>query len=94
MAADTIAANTIAANTITERPIYIAKRLADAKRLEEVLTAADVEYEVEPDTYQGGIVFRSARVGAFFYVEAEQRERATAVMRENGFTPLSSEATT
>ena len=76
------------AETPAERPVYVAKRLADAKRLEEVFTAAGVAYDVEPDTYQGGIVFRTARVGAFFYVDPDLRERAIAVMLENGFSPV------
>lgn len=70
------------------RPLYIAKRLSDAKRLEDVLSAAAIEYTVEPDTYQGGIVFRSTRVGAFFYVEPEWREQAEAAMAAAGFTPI------
>ena len=69
-------------------PIYVAKRLADAQRLEAVFTAAGIDYDVEPDTYQGGIIFRSTRVGAFFYVEQEARDRAAAVMLENGFGPV------
>jgi hypothetical protein len=68
--------------------IYIAKRLADGERLEAVFTKAGIEYEVEPDTFQGGVIFRSTRVGAFFYVTPESWERAAAVMSENGFTPL------
>lgn len=71
-----------------ERPVYVARRLADATRLEEVFNAAGIAYDVEPDTYQGGIIFRSARVGAFFYVEPELREQAVAVMLGNGFVPL------
>src|SRR5580658_1693060 len=69
-----------------ERPVYVARRLADAQRLEAVLTAAGIEYDVEPQTYQGGVVFRSTRVGAFFYVAPEWRDRAAAVMLESGFT--------
>jgi hypothetical protein len=71
-----------------ERPIYVARRLADAQRLEAVLTAAGIEYEVEPETYQGGVIFRSTRVGAFFYVAPEWRDRAAAILLENGFKPL------
>jgi len=70
------------------RPIYVAKRLADAERLEAVFTKAGIEYDVEPDTYPGGVIFRSTRVGAFFYVEPELWERASAIMAENGFAPL------
>ncbi len=70
-----------------ERPVYVARTLADAQRLEEVFTKAGIEYDVEPDTYQGGIIFRTARVGAFFYVEPAIREQAATIMRDNGFRP-------
>lgn len=67
--------------------IFVAKRLADAIALETVLTAAGVDYAVEPDQYEGGVIFKSMRVGAFFYVRPEARERAVAVMLENGYVP-------
>jgi hypothetical protein len=67
--------------------IFIAKRLRDAVSLESVLTSAGIDYAVEPDQYPGGIVFRSMRVGAFFYVRPESREKAVAVMLENGYVP-------
>lgn len=70
------------------RPVYMARKLADAQRLEAVFTAAGVNYDVEPDTYQGGVIFRSTRVGAFFYVDEEDRVKAEAVMIENGFRPV------
>jgi hypothetical protein len=73
-----------------ELPLYVAKRLADAERLEAVFTAAGIEYDVEPKTYQGGVIFRTERVGAFFYVAPELRERAVALMLGNGFTPVKS----
>ncbi len=71
-----------------ERPIYVARKLADAQRLEVVFTSAGIDYDVEPDRYQGGIIFRTSRIGAFFYVEPETRDRAAAIMRENGFKPV------
>ena len=40
-----------------------------------------------PDTYQGGMIFRTQRVGAFFYVAPEKWKVAAAVMKENGFRP-------
>lgn len=67
--------------------IFIAKRLADAQRLEGVLTQAGIEYTVEPDEYQAGIVFRTARIGAFFYVDPADKERAAAAMLEHGYVP-------
>jgi len=67
--------------------IYIAKRLPEAQRLEEVLDAAGVDYGVEPDEYQGGVIFRRMRIGAFFYVRPQDQERAIAAMKEGGFRP-------
>jgi hypothetical protein len=68
--------------------IYIAKRLKDALRLEEVFTTAGVDYGVETDEYRGGVVFRTVRTGAFFYVLPEARESAFAVMERSGYTPF------
>jgi len=67
--------------------IYIAKKLRDALRLESVLTGAGVDYGVETDEYSGGVVFKSVRAGAFFYVLPETVEAAHAAMREHGFKP-------
>jgi hypothetical protein len=69
--------------------VFIAKRLREALRLEELLTGAGVDYTVETDEYHGGMIFRSMRVGAFFYVRPEVREQAVALMLENGFVPAS-----
>jgi hypothetical protein len=33
------------------------------------------------------MIFKSMRVGAFFYVRPEARERAVALMLENGYVP-------
>jgi hypothetical protein len=67
--------------------IYIAKRLRDATALESILTASDIDYSVEPDEYQGGVIFKTNRIGAFFYVRPEAREKAISVMRQNHFVP-------
>ncbi len=67
--------------------IFIARRLRDAIVLEELLTGAGIDYAVETDEYVGGMIFKSKRVGAFFYVRPEFRESAVAVMLENGYVP-------
>jgi hypothetical protein len=67
--------------------IYIAKRLKEALALEEVLTGAGLEYAVEPDTYRGGIIFASERIGAFFYVREEDVQQAHVVMKEHRYKP-------
>jgi hypothetical protein len=69
--------------------IYIAKRLKEALALEEVLTSAGLEYDVEPDTYRGGLIFASERIGAFFYVLPEDADRAREVLRTNRYKPYS-----
>jgi hypothetical protein len=65
--------------------VYIAKKLQEALRLESIFTESGVDYAVEPDKYAGGVIFRSERVGAFFYVLPETAEQARVVMREHGF---------
>ena len=67
--------------------IYVAKKLKEALRLEELLTGAGLDYIVEPDKYTGGIIFRSERIGAFFYVAPENDNAARDVMHRGGFAP-------
>lgn len=68
--------------------IYIAKRLKEALRLESIFTSAGLDYGVEADEYKGGVIFRSVRVGAFFYVLPEAVEAAYDVMRRHGYKPF------
>ena len=65
--------------------VYIAKKLKEALRLESALTESGVDYAVETDRYSGGVIFRSERVGAFFYVLPEVADQARQVMRQHGF---------
>jgi len=67
--------------------VYVAKRLRDALRLEKVLTEAGLDYGVEADQYRGGVIFRTVRTGAFFYVLPEAVNATFAVMERNGFHP-------
>ncbi len=71
------------------RLIFIAKKLKDAVRLEEILKAASVDYGVETDEYHGGVIFRRTRVGAFFYVLPDVFDQAITVLTDNGFEPAS-----
>jgi hypothetical protein len=67
--------------------VYVAKKLKEALSLEQVLTEAGFDYLVEPDKYSGGVIFRSERVGAFFYVAPESDQAARGVMHRSGFAP-------
>jgi hypothetical protein len=67
--------------------VYIAKKLKDALRLEDVLTAAGVDFGVEADEYQAGVIFRTQRAGAFFYVLPESVAAAHEAMLRLGYKP-------
>ncbi|MCC7176331.1 MAG: hypothetical protein IT159_14160 [Bryobacterales bacterium] len=67
--------------------IYIAKRLAEARALEGLLTSGGIDYAVEPDEYLGGLIFRRVRIGAFFYVLPEAAAQARRFMEGRGYRP-------
>jgi hypothetical protein len=67
--------------------VYIAKRLKDALRLEQLLEDAGIDFGVEADEYRAGVVFRTVRAGAFFYVLPDAVEHAFAIMQLAGYTP-------
>jgi hypothetical protein len=67
--------------------IYIAKKLKEALSLETALTESGIDYGVEADEYRGGVIFRSARVGAFFYVLPEAVTAAHGAMERSNFKP-------
>lgn len=67
--------------------LYVAKRLKEALRVEEILTGAGFDYLVESDTYRGGVIFPSERIGAFFYVGPSDDRPARAALIRAGFQP-------
>lgn len=68
--------------------LYIGKKLRHSQRVEALLDEAGVEYAVEVDYYVGGVLFRSQRAGAFFYVRAEDFARAGAALGQAGFEAM------
>lgn len=67
--------------------VYIAKKLKEALALEKLFEDASVEYDVQPDTYRGGIIFVTERIGAFFYVHPEDADAARELLRANNYKP-------
>jgi hypothetical protein len=67
--------------------VYIAHRLRDALKIEELLTRADFDYFVETDTYVGGLLFKRELTGAFFYVAPADRESARELLTNNRYKP-------
>jgi hypothetical protein len=67
--------------------VYVAKKLKEALRLEKLLTGSGLDYLVETDKYSGGIIFRSERVGAFFYAAPVDAGAVREAMGRGGFAP-------
>jgi hypothetical protein len=67
--------------------IYMARRLRDALRLEDLLTAAGIEYLVETGTYIGGLLIKRDLAGAFFYVPPADVERTRELLIQNRYKP-------
>ncbi|HXP83223.1 MAG TPA: hypothetical protein VN841_00795 [Bryobacteraceae bacterium] len=67
--------------------VYIAKKLNEAQRLEDLLTESGLDYLVEPDKYMGGVILRRELVGAFFYVDPINANLARETMMRSGFAP-------
>ena len=65
--------------------VHVARRLKEALAVEQVLDAAGLDYAVVPATYTAGLLFRSERVGAFFYVAPQSEDHARNVILQRGF---------
>jgi hypothetical protein len=68
--------------------IYVAKRLREARAVEEALDAGPIDYVVLPESYTGGLFFSSRRVGAFFYVSPQVETQARTLLFAHGFIAL------
>ena len=71
--------------------VYMAHRLRNALKLEELLTASGFDYLVETGTYMGGVLFKRELTGAFFYVAPADREPVRELLFKNGFKPYDPE---
>jgi hypothetical protein len=67
--------------------LFIASRLKEAKALESLLDQAGINYLIETDTYRGGMIFVSERIGAFFYCLEEDAAAAQATLENAGYKP-------
>jgi hypothetical protein len=67
--------------------VYVAKKLREALKIEALLTAAGIDYFVEPDAYTGGLLFRRELTGAFFYVLPVDLERTRQSLAGGNYKP-------
>jgi hypothetical protein len=72
--------------------VYMAHRLRDALKIEELLTAAGFDYMVETGTYMGGVLFKRELTGAFFYVSPSNREPVRELLLTNNYKPYEPES--
>ena len=69
--------------------VFMARRLREALKLEELLTAAQLDYLVETGNYTGGLLFKRELAGAFFYLLPADVERARTILMQNGMKAYS-----
>jgi hypothetical protein len=73
--------------------VYVARKLAHALEVEGILTDGGVDFAVEADKYAAGFIFRSQRVGAFFYVAPEDETKAGETLRAARLEPFAAPRT-
>jgi hypothetical protein len=71
--------------------IYMARRLPEALKLENLLTDAGIDYAVETGPYTAGLLMRRELTGAFFYVAPSSLEAARSVLLEHRYKPYKPE---
>ena len=65
--------------------IYMARRLKHALAVEKIFTEGGLDYFLETGPYLSGLLFRTTKVGVFFYSTAGDQERARSMLTERGF---------
>ena len=67
--------------------VYLARRLNESLKVEELLTANEIDYLVETGTYLGGFLFRRELIGAYFYVASSGAEGVRQLLVTHGYRP-------
>ncbi len=71
--------------------LYMARRLRDALKLEDLLTEAGLDYTVKTGTYVAGLLMKRDLTGAFFYVAPENITAARELLVRNKYQPYAPE---
>ncbi len=66
----------------------MARRLKHALAVEKTFNECSLDYVVETGPYQSGLLFRTTKVGAYFYVMPQEEERARTLLLERGFDTI------
>ena len=65
--------------------VYMARRLKHALAVEKLLDESGVDYFLETGHYQSGLLFRTTKVGVYFYTTSPEEARARALLSARGF---------
>jgi hypothetical protein len=65
--------------------VYMARRLKHALAVEKIFEECKMDYALETGPYQSGLLFRTTKVGVYFYVMPQEEERARALLQERGY---------
>jgi len=65
--------------------IFMARKLKHALAIEKLLDERGVDYHLETGHYMSGLLFRTTKVGVFFYTTPEDADRARSYLKEGGF---------
>jgi hypothetical protein len=65
--------------------VYMARRLKHSLSVEKIFNDSALDYYLETDSYQSGLLFRSTKIGAFFYATSSEEARARALLSERGY---------
>ena len=65
--------------------IYMAGRLKHALAVEKIFDEVGLDYVLETGPYMSGLLFRSTKIGVYFYIAPEEDERARSALLESGY---------
>ena len=65
--------------------IYMARRLKHALAVEKIFDEVGLDYVLETGPYMSGLLFRSTKIGVYFYIAPEEDERARSALLESGY---------
>jgi hypothetical protein len=63
----------------------MARRLKHALAVEKIFTEGGMDYFLETGPYLSGLLFRTTKVGVFFYSTSDDEARARAMLIEHEF---------
>jgi hypothetical protein len=65
--------------------VYMARRLKRALAAEKLFAQRGIDYLLETGPYLSGLLFRTTKVGVFFYTAPADEARARTLLSEAGF---------